>query len=149
MTNCFKPAQIADLLDIGEQKLRYWREHLDPNPYRSEFSIKDLLAFRIILVLIEKRNFSANQLEKFKLIKLFEWCHETKTNIIEQTTLELNTVRLTLAFLDSRNQVDLNDYDVNYIPLKGIVSSHYEKVHSIGCENWKKRVFDARAKIHH
>jgi hypothetical protein len=149
MTSCFKPAQVADLLDIGEQKLRYWREHLDPNPYRSEFSIMDLLAFRIILVLIEKRNFTANQLEKFKLIELFVWCHETKINVIEQTVLEIHTARLTLSFLDNLNKPDLNDYDADYISLKGIVSMHDEKVNSIGCENWEKRVFDARAKTHH
>ena len=89
MSKGLKPKQVASILNIGEQKLRYWRTKLDPNPHRSEFSVPDLLAFRIIQVLIEIRHFSTQDLEKFQLIGLFEWCHVTwKKRIINVRAMD-------------------------------------------------------------
>jgi hypothetical protein len=139
-----KPNQIAKLLSIGEQKLRYWREKLDPNPYRSEFSVPDLLAFRIIKMLIEKRNFSSQQLEQYKLIDLFVWCHETSNQQIAQTTLIINSSEFSFQFQHGKVEVDLDDFEIHTIRLKTIIETNTIAVLSMGCDNWRNRIIDKR-----
>tara|TARA_R110002153_G_scaffold178117_1_gene331246 strand:- start:791 stop:1306 length:516 start_codon:yes stop_codon:yes gene_type:complete len=145
MSAGLKPKQVASILNIGEQKLRYWRTKLDPNPHRSEFSVPDLLAFRIIQVLIEIRHFSTQDLEKFQLIGLFEWCHVTDIDQIKNSSLMINDNLLTIEFLGEADVVNLDDLYTHYIKLKTIVDMHFRQLHSLGCENWKKRIINVRA----
>ena len=70
----YKPQTACWLLTVGVATFRYWRENIEPHPRRTSFSAGDLLAFRIIKVLIYKKHLSADLLSLFSFSMIFTAC---------------------------------------------------------------------------
>ncbi len=86
----YKPKMMCDLLGVSVQTLRYWRKKLEPEPKRAIFSSGDLLAFRIIKVLIQRGRFTVEGLLSYNISEIFSYCNQCRPENIAPFTLVLN-----------------------------------------------------------
>lgn len=128
----YKPQAACGVLDIGFQALRYWRENLQPSPKDSFFSGSDLLAFRIIKILIKKRHLSVELLSNFSMEMIFYNCRESSPDEIRVQTLLLDESNFSIRFVPSDQNVEVENLDLHIVPLGSIVKSHFQALHKFG-----------------
>lgn len=119
-----KATLSAELLGIGSETLRYWREHLDPNPSPTYFSGGRLLAYRVLKVLIRHHFIPVEALQRCNRSELFECCEHVATNVLERSFLYIDPRLGRLSLHEECPLIDDDNIDAQVIPLKGIVRLH-------------------------
>lgn len=128
----FKPKEVIELLKIGPQKFRYWRYHLDPNPARSEFSSRDVFAYRLIKWLIQFQGVTVKELELLSTVGLFKWCTSTSMEQAKSTMLIMDLRVKKIEFLPENTSTDEYNLHLRYLPLRDIVTEHVDSLDKFG-----------------
>lgn len=118
----YKPQTVCGLLDVGVSTFRYWREHIEPLPRRTSFSAGDLLAFRIIKILIYRKHLSADLLATFSFSGIFATCGSCDPKELVAQFLLLDESDHTVHFVSSKKDVDPYDLNVHVLGLGPVVA---------------------------
>ena len=128
----YKPQTVCDLLDVGVSTFRYWRERIEPAPRRTSFSAGDLLAFRIIKVLIYRKHLSADLLATFPFSGIFATCGRCPANELATQFLLLDESDHSVHFVSSKKDVDPYDLNVHVLGLGPVVVEQNDAFSHLG-----------------
>jgi hypothetical protein len=68
----FPLSMACEILGCKKHQLKYWQAHLDPNPERQGYSVRALLAYRVLFHFIIERTNSVNTLKQCHFIDVFQ-----------------------------------------------------------------------------
>jgi hypothetical protein len=128
----YKPQTVCELLDIGVSTFRYWRENLEPHPRRRSFSAGDLLAFRIIKVLIYRKHLSTDLLSAFPFSGMFSICSTRNVKELSEQFLLLDESNHSIHFLSSKKSIDPYNLDVHVLGLAAVIAEQQEAFSQLG-----------------
>jgi hypothetical protein len=128
----YKPRFIRTALGVGEQTLRYWRLHLDPQPKRVFFSSSDVLAFRIIKELIYDRGLSVKDLSVFPTDEIFYYCQEEPPELLSLFSLVLDKNDCSINWLYKADNKSVIRRGIHAVDLSLVVEEHLNALSSQG-----------------
>lgn len=126
----YKTALVCELLGVGRQTLRYWREKLDPRPDRIVFSAGDLLAYQVIRVAVHEKGMSVSFLSQFDWGLVFKAFNQDEATEFEAWVLLIDTEQLTLTFQSNDQHANTaaeherTNLSLNSIPLSPVIRRH-------------------------
>ena len=137
----YKPKNMRSILGVKQERLRGWRAIWDPYlpdrkwpesgieeiKLRSEYSGRDLLAFRVLMTLIDVKGVDpkkVNRTRRKDLKSLFEFCRRKTVKEIRDSKVAYNSTRETLKITSLDEPYDINDLETVEIPLKLVYSAH-------------------------
>lgn len=128
----YKPQTVCGLLDVGIPTFRYWREHIEPHPRRAFFSAGDLLAFRIIKILIYRKHLSADLLSTFSFSGIFSTCGTCNPKELSTQFLLLDESDHSVQFVPSKKDVDPYNLNVHVLGLALVVAEQENAFAQLG-----------------
>ena len=128
----YKPNVTAELLEVGDQTLRYWRTHLDPSPHRRCFSADVVLAYQIIKFLTRVRHVPVGVLEKCGCESVFKLCESNELADLSRLAIVIDEKHCDLKVVDSAFQPDNFDLYLHKLALKPVVNEHLDALSGFG-----------------
>jgi hypothetical protein len=128
----YKPQTACWLLNVGGATFRYWRENIEPHPRRKSFSAGDILAFRIIKVLIYKKHLSADLLSLFSFSMIFSTCSSRSLDELTNQYLLLDESNYSIRFFSLKHAVDPYNLDLHVLRLASVIEDHQKAFCQLG-----------------
>lgn len=117
----YKRNQVLEILEINIDTLRYWREALDPVKRRKTYSVRCILAFKIISILIKTHGISVNHLKKFNCEIIFIWCDELDHTILEDIALIVDNRNSKFIFKRISYGYRQTDFQIHVVPIAELI----------------------------
>ena len=130
-----KRAQVIEILGISIEMLKYWREKLDTEKKRKFYSVRHVLSFYIIKILIKHRGISVRHLAQFDIANLIHWCECFADLESESRILVIDNRSHNFRFESSDYNKPINDYEIDTVPLSRVVLEFNQHLHCLGDTN--------------
>ena len=135
MSTGFKPHLVREILGLGKEQFRYWRNNIDPTPSRPFFSTSDLLTYRVIKVLILDKHISVKYLKNLDLTELFIYFQITKNSDLVDKYIMLDEENNIYKIISVEEIVSYIRNKIALINLRQVSEDHNKELEDFGKEN--------------
>jgi len=131
----YKPHLVRDILGLTKERFRYWRNKLDPKPYRPYFSYSDILAYRVMKALIEYKHLPVEFLSKFDWSELFKLLSHTNNRDLERMVVTLHVEQVSMTIQHLEEIADKHSNKLIFVFLKELIEEQLNAFLELGAPN--------------
>ena len=123
-----KPKGVCQLLEIPKETLRYWRQHIDPQPNRKIFSTNNVFVYRMIKALIRRHYVPTGKVRQCNWSVIFDKCDQLGIYEMAKLDLVYDYDHVNLVLVEAKNNPyhSQRSSDHQIVFLKTIFKQHLQ-----------------------